>query len=403
MRAVLRIDVLDDLLAPVARRQVDVDVGPLAPFLGQEPLEQQFHPHRIDGGDAEAVADRAVRGRTPALGEDATGLAKLHEIPHDEEVPGEAQLGDDREFLLDLRAGLVVIRPITIMSARFRDGAKERIVGFPRRQRIVGKTVTQIIEGETQTIGQGLGVAKGIAPVGEKGFHGLRPLEMTLGVFQEQAAGERERRVMTQAGEDVHQAASLRFRVQNAVGGDGIEAAGLGQIEQAQRAVVALPREVPLHLDERAVFAEKWNEPVDRRNIAGQGNQALQRLRFVEPGAERAPRRIHVRRRPGPRGQKTTEVSIAFPALNEQGDEGIAQLRNFGAHDGPHAGFLRGLKEPRRAGEAVPIDKSNRGVAHAGGMRHQILGARRPLQKRESRRRMEFGIHSPYCRLINLG
>ncbi len=69
--AVALVDVLDDLLALVAARQVDVDVGPLAALLGEEALEEQLHADGVDGGDAERVADRRVGGRAAALAEDA--------------------------------------------------------------------------------------------------------------------------------------------------------------------------------------------------------------------------------------------------------------------------------------------------------------------------------------------
>ena len=41
--AVLLVDVLDDLLAPIAARQIQIDVGPLAALLGKEALEEQLH------------------------------------------------------------------------------------------------------------------------------------------------------------------------------------------------------------------------------------------------------------------------------------------------------------------------------------------------------------------------
>ena len=52
--AVLLVDVLDHALAAIAARQIEIDVGPLAALLREEALEQQLHPDRIDGGDAEA-------------------------------------------------------------------------------------------------------------------------------------------------------------------------------------------------------------------------------------------------------------------------------------------------------------------------------------------------------------
>ena len=93
--AVARVDVLDHALAPVAARQVEVDVGPLAALLGQEALEEQLHPDRVDGGDAEAVADRAVRGRAAALHQDSLAPAEVHDVPDDQEVAGELELADE--------------------------------------------------------------------------------------------------------------------------------------------------------------------------------------------------------------------------------------------------------------------------------------------------------------------
>ena len=59
LAAVPLVDVLQHFLT-VAVGEVDVDVGRLAPLFTEEPLEQQFHLHRIDRRNAEAVADDGV-------------------------------------------------------------------------------------------------------------------------------------------------------------------------------------------------------------------------------------------------------------------------------------------------------------------------------------------------------
>ena len=138
-RPVALVDVLDDPLAPVPARQVEVDVGPLPALLGEEALEEQLHAHRVDRGDAEAVADRAVRGRAAALGEDALAPAEVHEVPDDEEVAGEVELADERQLLLDLPAGLLVVRAVALARARLRGLAEERELRLPLRHRVVGK------------------------------------------------------------------------------------------------------------------------------------------------------------------------------------------------------------------------------------------------------------------------
>src|SRR5688572_26749874 len=64
--AVLRVDVLDHLLAPIVL-DVEIDVRWLCALAAQEALEEKLHPHWIDGGDAKAVADRAVRSASSSL------------------------------------------------------------------------------------------------------------------------------------------------------------------------------------------------------------------------------------------------------------------------------------------------------------------------------------------------
>ena len=69
LAAVLRVDVLDDLLAPVVL-DVEIDVGRLGALPREEALEEQTHAHGIDRGDAQAVADGRVRRGAAPLAED---------------------------------------------------------------------------------------------------------------------------------------------------------------------------------------------------------------------------------------------------------------------------------------------------------------------------------------------
>ncbi len=115
--AVFFVHVLNHLLAPVAARQIQIDVGPFAALLGQEPLEQQVHPDRIDRGDAEAVADRAVGRRPASLHQDVVLAAEIDDVPDDEEIAGELEFLDQIELALDLRAGAIVVRPVSFPRA----------------------------------------------------------------------------------------------------------------------------------------------------------------------------------------------------------------------------------------------------------------------------------------------
>ena len=104
--AVFLVDVLNDALAAIAARQIEIDVGPLAALFGQEALEEQLHADRIDRGDAEAVAHGAVGRRPAPLHEDVLLPAEIDDVPDDEEVAGELELLDEIELARDLRARL---------------------------------------------------------------------------------------------------------------------------------------------------------------------------------------------------------------------------------------------------------------------------------------------------------
>ena len=137
--AVLLVDVLDDPLAPIAARQIQIDVGPLAALLRQEALEEQLHAHRIHGGDAQAVADGAVGRRSAPLHQDVLLAAEVHDVPDDEEVAGELELLDEIQLAGHLRARPVVIRPVAIARADLGDLPQERDLGLARRHGIRGK------------------------------------------------------------------------------------------------------------------------------------------------------------------------------------------------------------------------------------------------------------------------
>src|SRR5277367_6153138 len=84
--AVALVDVLDGLFALVARGQVQVDVGPFAAALAQEPFEEKLHADRIDGRDLEGIADGRVSGTPASLDQDIVPFAELDDVPNDKEV-----------------------------------------------------------------------------------------------------------------------------------------------------------------------------------------------------------------------------------------------------------------------------------------------------------------------------
>ena len=105
VRAVLAVDVLDDLFAPLVL-EVDVDVRRLVALLRDEALEQQRGVHRVHRGDPEAIAHCRVGRRAAALAEDALRARVPHDVVHGEEEGLVALQCDQRQLLLDLLAHL---------------------------------------------------------------------------------------------------------------------------------------------------------------------------------------------------------------------------------------------------------------------------------------------------------
>ena len=101
--AVLRVDVLDDLLAAFVL-EVDVDVRRLVALARDEALEQHRHPRGVDLRDAERVADGGVRRGPAALAQDGGAAREADDVEDRQEVRFVAQLGDERQLVLDERA-----------------------------------------------------------------------------------------------------------------------------------------------------------------------------------------------------------------------------------------------------------------------------------------------------------
>ena len=70
--AVLLVDILNHFF-PALMLEVDVDVRGFVPILGDEPLEQDIDPIRVNGRDPQAITDGRVGRRAASLAEDVPG------------------------------------------------------------------------------------------------------------------------------------------------------------------------------------------------------------------------------------------------------------------------------------------------------------------------------------------
>ena len=145
--AVALVDILNGALALIAAGQIEIDVGPFAALFGKEALEEQIHADRIDGGDAERIADGAVGGRAASLHQNVVLAAEAHDVPDDQEIAGQVELFDQRQFALDLLARAFVVRRRSAQSMPSSRALAQKLhLRFAVRHGIVRKFVAQIVQ-----------------------------------------------------------------------------------------------------------------------------------------------------------------------------------------------------------------------------------------------------------------
>ena len=247
--AVLAVDVLDHHLAPRVH-DVEVDVGRLVPLAGEEPLEQQLDPRRIDRRDPEAVADHRVRGRAAALAEDPLLPAVPDDLPHRQEVAAVVELVDQRKLLVDLRedrrrhpadAGETPVRP-----------AKGELAKPCTRGLAVGEPLGRIAVADLGEIERAArrhlaGALDERRLVGEQLRHRLRRLQIVLGVRLGQPPRGGEGDAVADAGQDVLEVAAGRCVVQHLCGRDQREAGAPGMPPHARLLSDLLGAAMPAH------------------------------------------------------------------------------------------------------------------------------------------------------------
>src|SRR5262249_9794820 len=96
--AVSIVDFLNHLFAALVL-EVDVDVRRLAPLRREKALEEKVAPRRVHGGDAEDIANGAIRRAAAALAEDLPLAGDAHDLLHAKEVGGDADALDNRKLL----------------------------------------------------------------------------------------------------------------------------------------------------------------------------------------------------------------------------------------------------------------------------------------------------------------
>ena len=196
----------------------------------QEPLEQQPVAQWIEVGDPQRVGhDRAGRRPPPRAHADALLAREVDEVPHDQEVPGEPHLRDDRELVVDAGGHLgrdgslvAVLGPALDELAKV---AVQRLAGrgFEPRQPVLRHAVDQHpleLGQQLDALGDLEGLVAGLGQLGEDPSHLGRALEVEVLGVELQTLRVRLQLLLLDAQQDVVRLGVIGSRVVQVVGRD---------------------------------------------------------------------------------------------------------------------------------------------------------------------------------------
>ena len=230
--AVERVDVLNELLATLVL-EVHVDVRRLRALHREKALEEQARARGVHGGDAQAVANRAVCGTSAPLAEDVATPRHAHEGLHAQEVRRHVDGRDDRELFLDLRLDGGRHGAPAVARALVGEAAQGLVGGLARVRRLVHmawKIVTKLAHREAACGGDFQGSRDPGGLVGEACGHALGALEARAGVGVEETPGLVETKPLADALHDVVQRLLARGGVAHAVVGHERHVEALAEI-----------------------------------------------------------------------------------------------------------------------------------------------------------------------------
>src|SRR3569833_255244 len=206
LAAVFFVDILNDLLTSHVL-EIDVDVGRLVAFLGDEALKEQGPALGVDGWGAGAGARRRGGGRAAPLAEDAAAIRLGDDVLHGEEIGFVVELGDQGEHankLLLYRSGRAVWpAPAQAGLGQLAQMRARRLTG---RRDLVGVLVAQLIEGKPAILGDAHTLSQQLGRV-DPCKMGTRP-QMALAVRKELRPGLGDGAAEADRGERVLQGAA---------------------------------------------------------------------------------------------------------------------------------------------------------------------------------------------------
>ena len=379
--------------------EIDVDVRRLAALGADEALEQQAAADRVDGGDAEDVADGGVGRRAAPLAKDVLRARISHDAADGEEIRRVVKVGDQPQFVPEL--GRHVVREpvrITQLDAFPHQPLQSLLRCQGRVIRLVWVLVAQLGQRERAAFDDFERTGERVRVAREQPPHLVRRLEMAVGKTFAAKARVVDRAAFADAGDHVLQDAAVRRVIQHVAGRHGADAGGARSLRQVLQShgVARMPPQGQGQVRAVAEIAAQPGEmtgesarPVRQQHgkhpravfdeiVPVETTGALARALLADAEQPAQPRIGRFVRRVDQHGAAVGEVE---PAADDQA----------------HAGFVRTLISAHDSGERVAIDHAERRQSQQLGLQKQFLHMARATEKAVVGRDLEFGVagHEP--------
>ena len=331
------VHILYGLFAFVAAGQIDIDIRPLAALFAEEALEEKVHAHGVHRGDFQRVADRAVGGAAAALRQDIVLLAEAHDVPNDEEVAGQFQLLNHRQFAFHLQACPLVIGPVAAARAFVGKLAQQAHLRLALGNRVAGELVPEVGQREIQALGDFARVGDGFGKIGEQPRHFGRRFDVALAVTFQQPARGGQRNFIADAGENIQQFALRGDGVGGIIGGHQRDAQAARALDYLLIVRLFLAVVMALQFGAERVLAEDIEQALV--GVCGEADQPAREFgEFLQGGRAFALRRAQFHA-----GDQAAEIAIAFARGGQQGVGASVSAGDFAADVGAHAGLFAAI------------------------------------------------------------
>ncbi len=415
----------------VALVEVHVDVGHLLAAGVEEALEEQVVADRVQVHDLEAVGHAAAGRRPPAGSHPDVRLAgEADQVPHDEEVGGEAHVADDTQLVVEALRHLggqrgAIALPGAVVGEVAEIGQSPFLVGLaaePVRNRELGQARLPELDLHVGPLRDQQRVVARLGDVAEEVAHLGGRLQVVLGALELEAVGVGEEGTGLHAEQGVVGHRVLAVGVMAVVGGEEGGVQATGDLDQLRIRPVLVGDPVVLQLDEEVVPSEDVLQPgrflLGPLDVAGEQG--------LEHHPAQAPRRrdqagvVALEELPVDAGlvvvaleigrrRQLHEVAVALDGLGQERQVVVELLAPFGiaagvvhpspahrplqarvaghvglgADDGQDALVTTGLVEVEDPVHVAVVRDAQRGLAVRHGGRHQVPHPGCPVQHGE--------------------